>query len=157
MAKRRKNAGKRVGPRAPIKRDYNEALRLLNIFGGNLNKMVEWFKEEIVPSLLREDFDNFVLSGVAMMEETTWKYQRSPEAKRLLKQPNKLGERMRPITREEWVRAIVAGAGEETVVNAAGQKQRVWRRKELGANKEAVIKRITRKDRARGGKYKARN
>jgi hypothetical protein len=147
----RKNAGKKVAPRAPIKRDYNDARRLLNIFGGNLNKMVQWFKEEIAPSLSREDFDNFVLSDLAFMEDTTWKYQRSPEAERLLKQPNKLGLCMRPITREEYVRAIVTGVGEEKVVNAAGQEQRVWRRKELGASKNAVIKRIIRKDRARGG------
>ena len=156
MAKRRKNAGKRAGKTgAPTKRDVSDWRRLVRKADGP-DKVPRWIGEETLPETLREAFDNFVLSDVAFMEDTTWKYQRSPEAKRLLKQPNKLGERMRPITREEYIRAIVAGVGQKTVVDAVGQEQKVWR-KELGARKEAVIKRIICKDRARGGKYKARN
>jgi hypothetical protein len=158
MAKRRKNAGRRAGKTdAPTKRDVSDWDRLARKAGGP-DKVPQWIGERILPEIPREDFDNFVLSGVAFMEDTTWKYQRAPDAKSLLKDGRiKRGEPVKAITRQDYVCAIVAGIGEEVIVNAAGEKQKVWRRKDLGASNDAVIKRIIHKDRARGGKYKARN
>jgi hypothetical protein len=158
MARKSSNRGKKVGPRVPIKHDYDDARRLLCIFGGNLEKMIQWFKEEIVPSPSPEDFDNAFLPGLAFMEEQFWKHQRRPENKRVFRQrilelrqqekdPAKRikGRINYPFTREEIIRHYIV--------------EPAWEhRKELGlggGTKKAVVKRLVRK--LRESRYKAPN
>ena len=155
MTRKTGTRGKKVSPRAPTKRDYDDAQRLLRIFGGTLEKMVQWFKEEIVPAPSPENFDNSILPLLASLEEETWKYQRSPEAKRIFRQrilelrqqekdpPKRIKGRINyPFTREEIIRHYIV--------------EPAWKhRKELGVGggtKTSVVKRLVRKLRDR--KYK---
>ena len=155
MARKPSNRGKKAGPRAPIKHDYQAARHLLSIFGGDLDKMVQWFKKEIVPSPSPEDFDSRVLPGLTVYEEQLWKHQRSPEAKRRFKRrtlelrqqekdsPQRIKGRVKmPLTREKYIREhIVEPAWEHRKVLGLG-----------GGTIESAVRRLVRKLRKAGTK-----
>jgi hypothetical protein len=66
--------GGKVGPRTKTERDSQDIRRLLRA-AGSRKKLFQWINEE---SLL-EEFDSALLPGLAFMEETSWKHQRSPK------------------------------------------------------------------------------
>src|SRR5262245_47610507 len=108
MAKRGKKAAK---VNTPTDRDRQDIRRLIRK-AGSREQLIKWINAEY----LLEDFDNAFLPGLAIMEETSWKYQRLPEARRVFKQrilelrqqekdPNKRINY--PFTREEIIRLTV--------------------------------------------------
>jgi len=112
MAKRGKKAAK---VNTPTDRDRQDIRRLIRK-AGSREQLIKWINAEY----LLEDFDIAFLPSLAIMEETSWKYQRSPEARRVFKQrilelrqqekdPNKRikGRINYPFTREEIIRLTV--------------------------------------------------
>jgi hypothetical protein len=100
MAKRGEKAAK---VNAPTERDRQDIRRLLRK-AGSREQLFKWINAESLP----EDFDNANLPSLALMEEQLWKYQRSPEAKRIFKRRTlELGTQERLFTREEIVRMTV--------------------------------------------------
>jgi hypothetical protein len=114
--------------------DSKDLRRLLQKVG--LEELIQRAKEENAQP--PPEADNAFLPGLAFMEENFWKHQRSPKAKRILKQHH-----THVFTREEILRLTIRA---------------LWAdRKELGLgqSESAVVRRLIRK--LREGTSKVRN
>jgi hypothetical protein len=136
-------------------RDRRDLQRILRKVG--LEKYIQLGKEEIArPS--PDDFDNAILPGLVLMEEQSWKYQRSREAKRIFRQRTReQGRQDKLLTREEIIRATINALRkdppesdldqiEDPTVRAAWKN----RKRSLGSGTEtSIVKRLVRKLRDR--------